>query len=473
MSRKAPTPVILLDEPKRPIATFLHQLNTAAEAAKTDEAEELLLGLIEAHPRIEKTSKGRMAWNTLLKAFANAGDVPGAERVHGLMRKRGLPLNSKHYGKLMEACLKANEPKKALEWLRREEREGMVDEVHYLLAVANFARSGDAVKAQELAEEFRQEGRDLPEVYVVRSICAGLAEGRHTDAVLELYRSKVSEYNAKLKREGPDAEDLLLPGFILEILSETDPWASARVLHKDLDGNGRKIDLDVYATVINNLWRLEDREAAWALFNRLVDLNIEPQRLFELDCLLEACAAAGDLEGAQWLFDKVLSWGIEPQTRHYGSIFKACERAQWAGPSTRIRTVAEKYFGAMITKGMLMSWSGMIQFERAVGIEQRHYLCELLGLDQVQLFEDFMRQRIEEEGWVDEEGDAEEIEVDGAEPLQVPDVTEQRQGPTVQNGQRRMSKVEHPEVQAPTKSPEPEAPRKWARRKLRETRVRL
>ncbi|CAE8651628.1 unnamed protein product, partial [Polarella glacialis] len=98
---------------------LLHELNALAAAGHAALAEahfRRLLGVAQgdAWP----ASRQRMLWNTMLKAFANAGQhVEAASHYEAMMRNRLAP-NAKTFGKLLEAAAKAGDETAAEHWLR-------------------------------------------------------------------------------------------------------------------------------------------------------------------------------------------------------------------------------------------------------------------------------------------------------------------------------------------------------------------
>ncbi|CAK0851615.1 unnamed protein product [Prorocentrum cordatum] len=126
----------------------LGKLNRAAEAGLTHEVERLLGPLLATgDPRAPKAT---VTFNTGLKAFANAGDLPGAERWFGEMRARGVRVNAKTYGKLAEAAAKAGDAVAAERWLARADADGFPPcSVQLSIAVDASARAGDPERSAE------------------------------------------------------------------------------------------------------------------------------------------------------------------------------------------------------------------------------------------------------------------------------------------------------------------------------------
>ncbi|CAE8742320.1 unnamed protein product, partial [Polarella glacialis] len=57
-----------------------------------------------------------MLYNTVLKAMSNSGDAVAATEWHERMRREGIRLNSKHFGKLIEAAAQAADVERAQYW---------------------------------------------------------------------------------------------------------------------------------------------------------------------------------------------------------------------------------------------------------------------------------------------------------------------------------------------------------------------
>eukprot|EP00439_Symbiodinium_sp_Y106_P040313 s587_g4.t3 len=116
------------------------KLNVAATKGNVPEAsaifEQLWTGA--QHP------SATMFCNTMLKAYANAGDFPGASRWE--MRRQSVRTNAKTLGKLIESAAKAGQAELALEWLA--EKEDVANPVMLNTVLHAFARSAACTEAE-------------------------------------------------------------------------------------------------------------------------------------------------------------------------------------------------------------------------------------------------------------------------------------------------------------------------------------
>ncbi|CAE7553738.1 unnamed protein product [Symbiodinium natans] len=85
---------------------LLTALNQAAEAGNVQSARDIFERLQDKSKRRDGRLH-RMVWNTLLKAFANAGDAHGAKFIFRDMERHLVAPNMQTYGKLMEAAAKS------------------------------------------------------------------------------------------------------------------------------------------------------------------------------------------------------------------------------------------------------------------------------------------------------------------------------------------------------------------------------
>ncbi|CAJ1337149.1 unnamed protein product [Effrenium voratum] len=119
----------------------LEAANRFAECGDVARVKELIEPLL-------KLSKKRFFFNLVLKAYANAGDLVGAEAWHLRMEREQVVASGRTYGKLLKCAAKANEARRAELWLWAALRVGFaVDGTQLVSLVDAFARSNDPRRA--------------------------------------------------------------------------------------------------------------------------------------------------------------------------------------------------------------------------------------------------------------------------------------------------------------------------------------
>eukprot|EP00927_Polykrikos_kofoidii_P035038 TRINITY_DN29618_c0_g1_i1.p1 TRINITY_DN29618_c0_g1~~TRINITY_DN29618_c0_g1_i1.p1 ORF type:complete len:677 (-),score=64.65 TRINITY_DN29618_c0_g1_i1:19-1830(-) len=128
------------------VAAALHLLEPLITSAETDNASLPCGPKATGRRRLPSLT---MLHNTGLKAFANAGDLEGARRWHTRMEKAHVRVNSKTYGKLMEASAKAGSLADTERWLICSCQCGFkLNQTQIDIAVDACARAFDPARAE-------------------------------------------------------------------------------------------------------------------------------------------------------------------------------------------------------------------------------------------------------------------------------------------------------------------------------------
>lgn len=117
--------------------------NQFAEAGHVQKVKELIEPLLETH------RNPRFLFNLVLKAFANTGDLPGADAWYLRMLKSRVAVSGRTFGKLLKCAAKAGAAEAAEGWLRRAAAGGFQVSVPQLVSLVEaFARAQDGHRAQ-------------------------------------------------------------------------------------------------------------------------------------------------------------------------------------------------------------------------------------------------------------------------------------------------------------------------------------
>ena len=117
--------------------------NQFAEAGQVQKVKELIEPLLETH------RNPRFLFNLVLKAFANTGDLPGADAWYLRMLKSQVAVSGRTFGKLVKCAAKAGAAEAAEGWLRRAAAGGFQVSVPQLVSLVEaFARAQDGHRAK-------------------------------------------------------------------------------------------------------------------------------------------------------------------------------------------------------------------------------------------------------------------------------------------------------------------------------------
>ena len=132
--------------------------NQFAEAGHAQKVKELIEPLLETH------RNPRFLFNLVLKAFANTGDLPGADAWYLRMLKSRVAVSGRTFGKLMKCAAKAGAAEAAERWLRQSAggavRGFQVSVPQLVSLVEAFARAQDGHRARAWQQRLEMLGAD-------------------------------------------------------------------------------------------------------------------------------------------------------------------------------------------------------------------------------------------------------------------------------------------------------------------------
>ncbi|CAK9095076.1 unnamed protein product [Durusdinium trenchii] len=151
--------------PAPPLFAFspgMNKLNDLAEKGDVDGALHQLRRVLAELPSGHRpTVQMRTAFNTGIKACANAGNLKQAERLFAEMLQHRVAPNLKGLGKMMEAAAKVGNLSGAEHWFRQHERYGLAhesDEIARGQLIQAAAKAQDLKAAEEWFQELLQKG---------------------------------------------------------------------------------------------------------------------------------------------------------------------------------------------------------------------------------------------------------------------------------------------------------------------------
>ncbi|CAK9068121.1 Pentatricopeptide repeat-containing protein At5g65560 [Durusdinium trenchii] len=127
-----------------------------------------------------------MAWNTMLKAHAIAGDMDGAATHFAEMQLQRVPVNTRTFGKLIRCAAEAGQPEQAVRFLREHQQHGLAsDLVSQTSVVDAFAKAGCPEEAETWLEALEGLGEDEVALGLLAAGYARLGKGFETRRCLE------------------------------------------------------------------------------------------------------------------------------------------------------------------------------------------------------------------------------------------------------------------------------------------------
>lgn len=426
------------------IKDLFRLMDLHASAGRPKEAEELLHQILHAGPHLERR-KGSMLWNTLLKAFANAGDVAGAMALQEEQCRRGIRLNLKHFGKLAEVMVRGSSPEDAVDWLRRAEDAGFeLDLAQYAMMVIAFVQRGDLRSAERWLDEMLSSGKvpsaaeftKLMEAYVKadarlvgeervwrvfeKMVVAGVTPNATAyGVVVYAYAQRNSSMPAVhwlwRARAAGVVPDLRSYRAVIRSLAEDGRLHDASQLYAELEAglcaDGLGPDAQSCSFIVKVAADTGDVQRATALLDKAAAEGITLD-VPAYAAVIGACARGGDRLGTQAWFQRMVEAKVQPRGRSdFNTLINACahvgdvKRATaWfdclleagynpeeytytvlfktcAAAQPKATKVAEKFFCAMVSTGIEPRWPTIVQLDSVVGTERRHLLYEALGMD--------------------------------------------------------------------------------------------
>ena len=158
----------------------LEVVNRLAEAGETTKVKKLIEPLGSGQIGQRNRRKPRFLFNLVLKAFANAGDLKGAEAWYNSYKTCGLDVsvNMKTFGKLIKSAAKAGKAQEAEAWLWRQFNE---------VTEMNRRKSGTDAKKWKSSSSSKTSLTEIQMISVVDAF-ARVADGYRAEAWLQRLR---------------------------------------------------------------------------------------------------------------------------------------------------------------------------------------------------------------------------------------------------------------------------------------------
>ncbi|CAE7467952.1 unnamed protein product [Symbiodinium natans] len=264
--------------------------------------------------------RATMVCNTVLKAYANAGDFPGAHRWVEEMQQQRVRLNTKTFGKLIESAAKAGQAELAQRWL--SQYTDSADLVHSNTVLHAFARAAACEKAEAFLEQLPEKSIQ-PSAISYNTVIACYADRGIMDRAEECLQTMkrcgvpptVSSYNsliqgfaraqlvagavrtlAQLVEDGLAADGVTVQALVSAFTRSGD-CASALHWLRVFEECGLSLGINEYNVLMNGLAKEGRLAEARQLLQSLRSRELRPD-VVSLTAVAEAYNRNGDTEGA-------------------------------------------------------------------------------------------------------------------------------------------------------------------------------
>eukprot|EP00435_Cladocopium_sp_Y103_P017352 s3835_g4.t1 len=278
---------------------LMEELNDAATAAAIGDAWRLFSQL---RPLVT-AKKRRMLWNTMLKAYANAGEAEKAKDFYDSMVGAQIAPNMKTFGKLMEAAAKKGQVQMARFWMQ-EMGAAHVGTMAYNQLITAAANAHDLRAAEAVYQEMEQL-QVMPNVIAYNSILSAAAKTGDLPACERWYQKMLSRH---LEPSSFTFTTLISAGkYAPDGLSWAKRWPCT--------------SLEAYHAFIDVAAEQQDLSAAEAAFQKLKEA-FRPT-VISYNILMLACCRSNNLRAAQHWRSQMARDAVEPNEVTYKTLLQA------------------------------------------------------------------------------------------------------------------------------------------------------
>uniref|UniRef100_A0A7S4RES1 Pentacotripeptide-repeat region of PRORP domain-containing protein n=1 Tax=Alexandrium monilatum TaxID=311494 RepID=A0A7S4RES1_9DINO len=289
----------------------LEEVNAYAEVGDVDAAE-AVLRQIESSADLFAPELRRVMWNTLLKACANAGRHARAEEYLREMLKKGIELNAKGIGKMMESGAKAGDLDVAGRWLRVRARLFGQDRVSYIMMMEAAATGGDLHAAEHWFGEMLR-ARLAPCALSLNCLIDAAAKSNNLTAA-EFWMEQATRAGIRPNRE--------LMTSIIAAAANSGDLTSAERWQGTAQARGVSEDTVSFTVLVSAAAKAGNLLAAEEHFKRGVEASLRPNTL-TLNALVDAAAKAGDASAAEHWYAACRTAGIKPDVITFTALINA------------------------------------------------------------------------------------------------------------------------------------------------------
>eukprot|EP00971_Amphidinium_carterae_P101666 2012165-Amphidinium_carterae.2 len=361
------------------------ELNDAAEVGNWKKAQSIYEGLKAKYELPTDMQKRRVYFNTVLKAFANAGNFKDASTWLARGSEDGIVANSKGLGKLIEAAAKAS----CIEEIHSLRDQGSTHslEVQSMLmdAYAKLGRAEDAAKtlivmktqslhpdvtayntlinAHSKAKQpmaalevlrMMQKASVIPDAVTYGTLISGLAQHGLVEESMNLLNEMASLkvppsvicMNAAINAHAEAAR------------TKPSMWQGAIAVLEDMQSRALEPTHRTFGSVMKAACNANSREVAIDMLHSMERRHGIAPDVSQFNTVMRSCVEGRQIQTVKTTFEKMQSHGVRASELSYGIIINAC--AEGKDPQ-----LAAEYFRQMKDKDDLqpdvVAYTGVIQ----------------------------------------------------------------------------------------------------------------
>eukprot|EP00439_Symbiodinium_sp_Y106_P077957 s1258_g16.t2 len=284
-------------------AAQLAALNAAASAGDVAAARRCFEAL---QPRDRART---VAWNTMLKAHAIAGDLNGA--TEHFREMLGLRINCRTFGKLIRAAAEAAEPEQGAWFLEQQYASGLeVDVVAYTTVADAFSKAGRPDEAEAfLLRANAQQGLALDSV-AMGALSAGFAKLGQAE--------KAQHWLEEMIRQGlePSPESV---GAVAAAWAQRGKPLHAEMCLREMSGRHLEPSPSMVTSLVHGCSKAGQTKAGAAFVEQLQKEGTTPT-VEVYNAMLSGCARLGKTREAEAKFREMLDASLQPDVITFNSM---------------------------------------------------------------------------------------------------------------------------------------------------------
>ena len=291
----------------------LQQLHRLASEGRTVEAVSLFEQLWPLMSESEQ--KKPFVWNSVLAAFAEAGDFEGALAWFQRTEKAGVPMRKKAYGKMMEAAARAGRIELTEEWMEKLRSLGEPDHEAVSILIYAYANVGRVQDAKKVLEEKIREGTaNLIDYSTVSDAFA--KQGKPSQAAEVLEKAKLG-----------DEQSFELATRLVTCHARASNISAATKCLENMRAAGLELDLVAQNAVINALCKTKQLKEARLQLHGMMQSKLEVDAL-SFTPIVQLCATSGHVQDALAWLEAMRTRAIVPDNASYSVVLNACADAR-------------------------------------------------------------------------------------------------------------------------------------------------
>ena len=239
------------------MTTVIDSLAQSPDGKYTDAAYDMLLDMERNGPE-----PNIYTYNTITRAFAEAGRIEEAMAVLNSIKRRGLEPDRFTFTTLLIACGRKSNSSRVSEIMAMMRSSGIVpDEIAYGAAIDAHRRAGDSLRAVECLHDMYKNKID-PSAAHYNLVLRTLKSQGYVDKMFQMVIAITSK-DKDVKINSNTFE------LVIEALLEENKWKESLLLVKTMDKLSFTPSISVYTTLIEQLEKARQYKVVFALYRMM------------------------------------------------------------------------------------------------------------------------------------------------------------------------------------------------------------